>query len=143
MTAFVIAHQDSDFLDSPIFHAGSEQQQEAIAVFTDRESAQEYINTAGWSENYSVGELKPIQILKWFECAHEDGVDLVVVNPDRDWHLFGDRQDVIPLDEPRDAFAQLLQTELISKAEEAMSFETKDEPHPIAHALRQFAFTQN
>ncbi len=112
MNTFVIAHQNSEFLDSPVFYAGPEQQQEAIAVFTARETAQDYIDSAGWSQDYAVGELKPIQILNWFECAHEDEVHLVVVNPNREWQLFGDRQEVILLDDPREAFAQLVRMEL-------------------------------
>jgi len=143
MTAFVITHQDSEFLDTPIFHAGPEQQQEAIAVFTNREVAQEYIDTAAWSEHYGVGELKPIQILNWFECAHEDGVDMVVINPDRNWHPFGDRQEVILLDEPREAFARLLRSELIPKVDKQQFYEHEHQPHPIAHALRQFQFHRN
>lgn len=134
MSAFVIAHDDSEYLDSPIFHAGSELKQEAIALFTDRGSAQGYIDSAGWSDRYTVGELLPIQILKWFECAHEEGVDLIAINPDRNWHLFGERQKVILLDEPREAFARLLRTELISVVEQPRSVATECAPYPIANS---------
>lgn len=144
MAAFVIAHEETEFLTSPVFHAGPEQQHEAIAIFTSRESAQQYIEMAGWSADYAVGELLPIQILKWFESAHDDGVNLIVLDPDRSWHLFGDPQEVIHLDHPREAFVQLLHDELIPQADEAATAQHEDDqPKSLAQSLCQFVFSRN
>ena len=118
MSAFVIAHKESEELDTPVFYAGPTSEHEAIAIFTNREAAQHYVETAEWEVSYRVGELQPIQILKWFETAHEDGVDMVAVNPDRKKQLFGERQRMIPLVQPRDAFASLLKSALIEPEDE-------------------------
>jgi hypothetical protein len=45
---YVIARKGPDELDSPVFHAGDAGDEEAVAVFTTRETTQRYIDRAGW-----------------------------------------------------------------------------------------------
>ena len=48
MSLYVIARKSEDFLDSPVFHAGPDDEQEVIAVFTKPGLAEAYIEDAGW-----------------------------------------------------------------------------------------------
>ena len=113
MNIYVIAERGKDQLDSPIFHAGSEQEEEAIAVFTTRERAEQYIQEAQWSGSYDVGELRPLQVLKWFQTAHDEGVHMVAINPDPSWANLSTREEVLSLEDPAEAFSQLLRAELV------------------------------
>ena len=70
MPVYVIAKKGCEFLDTPVFHAGPSGKDEAVAVFNNRESAQQYIDEAGWSDQ-EVGELAPLQFLRWIVKAHE------------------------------------------------------------------------
>lgn len=117
MNAFVIAKKNSEFLDTPVFHAGQSGEEEAIAVFTSRELAAKYIGDAEWSDEYEVGELQPIQLVRWLAEANKEGTEMVVVNPDRSEHLVGDRQNVVYLKEPFETFADLLSGEIIKRAD--------------------------
>lgn len=117
MNAFVIAKKNSEFLDTPVFRAGASGDEEAIAVFTTRDLAAKYIDETDWPDEYEVGELKPIQLVRWLAVASEEGTEMVVVNPDRSEHLEGTKQRVMYLDEPFDAFANLLSSEIIKHAE--------------------------
>lgn len=117
MNAFVIAKKESEFLDTPVFHAGQSGDEEAIAVFTTHRSADEYIADAGWSSEYEVGELKPIQLVRWLVASSEEGTEMVVVNPNRSEHLQGAEQRVMYLDEPFEAFANLVSREILKHAE--------------------------
>jgi hypothetical protein len=117
MTAFVIAKKNSEFLDTPVFRAGADGREEAIAVFTSRETAEKYITDAGWTAEQEVGELQPIQLLRWIVTAYDQGTQMVVVDPTRARHLAGEPQSVVYLDEPMGTFAELLRSEFIKKTE--------------------------
>ncbi|HUG91043.1 MAG TPA: hypothetical protein VML55_09430 [Planctomycetaceae bacterium] len=95
---FVIAKKGMDFLDTPVFHAGESGAEEAVALFTDRQRAQQYLDRAGWGQTDEIGKLSPSDLLQWLVEANEDGVRYATVNPDRDRHLAGDPQPVLPLD---------------------------------------------
>lgn len=97
MSHCVIAKKNREFLDTPVFHAGPSGNEEAIAVFSNRESAQQYIDEAGWSD-HEVGELTPLQLLRWMVKAHEDGTAFLAVNPDRPGQLASKPQDVITIE---------------------------------------------
>lgn len=118
MSAFVIAKKNSEFLDAPVFRAGADGGEEAVAIFTSRDAATKYIEEAGWAGDHEVGVLEPIQVLRWIVSAHEQGTGMVVVNPDRARQLGGEPQSVVYLDEPMGTFAELLRSDLIQKAEE-------------------------
>lgn len=112
MTVYVIARKNEDFLDSPVFHAGEDNQQEAIAVFTSEANARTYIDDAGWGDEFRVSELRPIQMLRWFAMAHEDGCDLAAIDPSHNPGTDGGLQQTVDLREPLAAFAETLQTKL-------------------------------
>jgi|GEM_PF-1357598 hypothetical protein len=125
MNAFVIAKKNAEFLDSPVFHAGETGGEEAIAVFTTRERAAQYIDDAGWNEEYEVGELRPIQLVRWLATAHEEGTEMVTINPLRKAHLDGTEQRVVYLSEPFAAFAELLSGEIIKQADQDVEKEAR------------------
>jgi len=95
---FVIAKKDSDILDTPVFHAGESGEEEAVALFTSRHQAEQYLDRAGWGETDEIGELSPDNLFRWLVEAERGGVHYAVVNPDRDRHLAGDTQAVLSLD---------------------------------------------
>jgi len=97
MSLCVIAKKNREFLDTPVFHAGPSGNEEAIAVFSNRESAQQYIDEAGWSD-HEVGELTPLQLLRWMVKAHEDGTAFLAVNPNRPGQLASKPQVVITIE---------------------------------------------
>lgn len=97
MSVYVIAKKNCEFLDTPVFHAGPSGDEEAVAVFNSRESAQQYIDEAGWSD-HEVGELTPLQLLRWIVKVHEDGTAFLAVNPVRPEQLAGKQQDVITIE---------------------------------------------
>lgn len=119
MNVFVIAKKNSQFLDTPVFRAGQSGSDEAIAVFTTHDLASKYISDAGWASDYEVGELQPIQLVRWLAVASEDGTDMAVVNPDCNQHLGGVEQRVVYLDEPFTAFANLISTEILKHVDES------------------------
>lgn len=96
-TVFVIAKKGMDFLDTPVFHAGESGGEEAVALFTDRQSAQQYLNRAAWGETDEIGELPPSDLLQWLVESAEDGIRYVTINPDREQHLAGRPNRLLPL----------------------------------------------
>jgi len=115
MDTYVITQKSSEFVDSPVFHAGQEGDQEAIAVFTTRELAEQYLREADWQQQYEVGALRPVQLLRWFTVASENGTDMVMVDPDRKSQTAGEQQQVVYIGKPLSAFADVLRNDLIGK----------------------------
>ncbi len=113
MSVYVIAKKNSEFLDTPVFHAGPSGNEEAVAVFNNRESAQQYIVEAGWSDQ-EVGELSPLQLLRWMVKAHEGGTALLTVNPSRSGQVAGKQQEVVVIEAKLSKIADLLSAELQS-----------------------------
>jgi hypothetical protein len=113
---YVIAGKGSDELESPVFHAGDEGDEEAVAIFTTREGAQRYIDRAGWGESDEVGELPPRDYLRWLLLADDQGVHWLVVDPDRDRHLAGEPQAVVKIDEELAEFARSLTQDVVRSA---------------------------
>lgn len=94
---FVIAKKGIDFLETPVFHAGESGEEEAVALFTNRQQAEQYLDRAGWGETDEIGELSPSKMLRWLVEAEQDGIRNVTINPDRDRHRAGDPQSVLSL----------------------------------------------
>jgi hypothetical protein len=111
-TIFVIAKKGTEFLDTPVFHAGESDETEAVALFTGRLDAQRYLDHAGWTQTDEVGELLPVDMHWWLTQASGEGIRYVVVNPDRERHLAGGPQPVLYLEDlagksPHDLFRQV------------------------------------
>jgi hypothetical protein len=117
--AYVIARKGPDELDSPVFHAGDAGDEEAVAAFTTREAAQRYIDRAGWGAANEVGVLTPTDFLRWLLVAADQGVDWLVVDPDRDRHLAGEPQPVLGITEELAEFARSLIRDVASPSEPA------------------------
>lgn len=116
---YVIAREGSEELDSPVFHAGDAGNEEAVAVFTTRQAAQRYIDRAGWGETNKVGVLVPPDFLRWLLVASGQGVEWLVVNPDRDRHLAGEPQIVLGITEELAEFTRSLTRDVASLSEPA------------------------
>jgi hypothetical protein len=113
---YVIAGKGSDELASPVFHAGDAGEEEAIAAFTTREGAQRYIDRAGWGGSDEVGELPPLDFLRWVLLAADQDVHWLVIDPDRDRHLAGEPQVVVGIDEELGWFARSLTEDVAHSA---------------------------
>ena len=111
MSHCVIAKKNCEFLDTPVFHAGSSGNEEAIAVFTNPKSAQQYIDEAGWSD-HEVGELTPLQLLRWMVKAHEGGTTLLAINPNRSGQLASKPQDAVSIEAKLSEIANSLSASL-------------------------------
>jgi len=93
MPIHVIAKKDSDnVLDTVVFHAGEAGDQEAVAVFTNEESAQRYLNEADWEEPHEPVDLAPFALLQWLQRAYGQGVKYLAVDPKRQPQIEGEPQ---------------------------------------------------
>ena len=111
MSVYEIAMKDREFLDTPVFHTGPSGNEEAVVVFNNRESAQQYIDESGWSD-HEVGELTPLQLLRWMVKAHEDGTAFLAVNPDWPGQLANKPQEIITIEAKLSEIANLLSAAL-------------------------------
>lgn len=82
MVAYLIARENVDPLDTVVFAAGPNGKEEAVALFTDPNTAKSYIEAAGWEDEYTVATVEPIPFLRWLLHAYDDGVHHLVVDPD-------------------------------------------------------------
>ncbi len=81
MSLYVISKQDDPDLNSPVFHAGPDGGDEAVAAFTSAAQANAYIQTAGWQDEESVAELQSGSILRWLLDVEASGTSLLTVDP--------------------------------------------------------------
>jgi hypothetical protein len=109
---FVITKLGSNQLDTLVFQAGESGHDEAVALFTEQQLAQQYIEQAGWGESEQISEVSPDIALEWLQQSHREGIQYVTVNCKRKCHLAGDPQPVLLLDsineESTDSFMQEL-----------------------------------
>lgn len=115
MSVYVIAKRSTEQLDTPVFHAGPSDSEEAIAVFSDRNHAQRYIDDAQWSDQYEVGELDVFQLFRWIVKAYEQGTQYVTVDPNRQTHLAGQQQEVLIIEEKLASFAESLTRDILKQ----------------------------
>jgi hypothetical protein len=115
MSVYAIAKRGREFLDTPVFYAGSSDDEETIVVFTDRDSANQYIADAGWSD-HEVGELTSLQLLHLMVKAHADGTRFLAVNPDRTGHSAGKPQVVVTIEEKLNVVADSISRDLLGES---------------------------
>jgi hypothetical protein len=108
MAAYLIIQKNCDDWDVPVFRAGDGDRNEAIAVFTGRTRAAQYLHDAGLEEDHQVCEVSAIELLEIMVRAHDEGVAYVAVNPTREQQLAGERQPVIVLERQLTGFAETL-----------------------------------
>lgn len=94
MSFYVIADKDVPQLETIVFagEAG-----DAVAVFTDPNRAQQYIDDAGWSEKQTVATLDPIAFMEWLISCHRNGVRTMMTDPKRTEHERGQRVDTLDI----------------------------------------------
>ena len=115
MPAFVIARKNEQYLDAPVFHAGPNLDEEAVAVFTKRSLAQAYIDEAGWADDHSVESLTAMQLLRWMIHAHEDRAQYLTIDLDRTAQLAGEPQRVLAIEEKLADFAEQLTRAVLAR----------------------------
>lgn len=96
---FVLGRQDAELLESPVFHAGAGNDEEAVPVFRQREAALLYLQSADWQNDYEPVSLAPQALKDWLGTAHADGVKFVALDLNRQEHLRGQTQTVLPVAE--------------------------------------------
>lgn len=116
MSAYVIAKKEEELLDTPVFYAGESNAEEAIAVFTGRDTAARYIEDAGWKENYEVGELNAIDLLRWVVKAHDEGTQYLAVNPAYHRQVAEEEQEIIVIVGQLASFAEALTRDILAAA---------------------------
>lgn len=82
MPAYLITRKNVEPLDTVVFSAGPNENEEAIALFTDPNAAETYVQEAGWENEYTVATVDSIPFLRWLLHAYDDGVRHLVVDPD-------------------------------------------------------------
>lgn len=98
MTAYLICHSNVESLDTVVFSAGPSGREEAVALFTDPKSAEQYIAEAGWSGEYTVATVDPIPLLRWLLKAYDDGVQHIVVDPKYSQQQAGERLNTLSIE---------------------------------------------
>lgn len=99
MSVYVIAKRGMELLDTPVFHAGEAEGEEAVAIFRTANSADRYIDSAGWADEYEAGELDSLQLLCWLVQAYEEGTRNLAINPDWSQQTAGTPQEVIVIED--------------------------------------------
>ncbi len=92
MATYLIANKKTQQLETIVF-AG--EGGDVVAVFTDPANARKYIEDAGWTEEFTVATLQPIEFLQWLLKCHQNGVESLVTDPKRVEHESGDRLNVL------------------------------------------------
>jgi hypothetical protein len=115
MFVYVITQQEnlSDEIDTPILECGVDRNESALPVFTSEERAKQYINEANWDADQQVAELSTLEAAKLLLVAGDNEVSHLVIDPERQSHLSGVPQSVVPLDDTLQAHTELL-TELVN-----------------------------
>lgn len=98
---YVLTQRGEDQLDTPVFHAGDSGEDEAVAVFTERGKAEEYLRQASWDQQVPAA-LAPQDLSQWLRKVRDDGIGLLTVNPNRQEQVKGEPQAVIVLSEDVD-----------------------------------------
>lgn len=98
MSAYLITRVNVTPLDTVVFSAGPKDNEEAVAVFTDPRNAEQYIEQAGWIDQYTVATLDPIPFLRWLLQAHDDGVRHIAIDPAYAEQMAGTRLNTLSIE---------------------------------------------
>ncbi|RMF41276.1 MAG: hypothetical protein D6753_09865 [Planctomycetota bacterium] len=91
MAAYLICRNGVDDLETIVFSAGPNENEEAVAVFSDPAKAEAYLQAAGLDGEYTVATVDPIPFLRWVITAHDNGVQHLVVDPDYEQQKAGQK----------------------------------------------------
>ncbi len=96
MATYLIAKKDIKQLETIVF---STEGGEAVAVFTDPKNAQQYIDDAGWSDEFTVATLDAIAFMEWLITCYRNGVQFMATNPKRSEQEAGMKVDSLNIEE--------------------------------------------
>lgn len=116
MGIYVIAKKDVADLQTAVFYADEDGQEEAVAVFTSDDRARVYITDSDWDQTETVAELTPIDFLQWLTSIHSKGTRYLAVNPVRDDQEQGIDQPVLNIEEQLLELAAVLEGKLNAPA---------------------------
>jgi hypothetical protein len=91
---YVIVPKGQDAPEIPIFDAGDRR---AVAVFTDRNLALAFLQTARWEDEYEPRDLASLALEMVLDEARRQRVELILVNPRYQESRTGERQKAIDL----------------------------------------------
>jgi hypothetical protein len=98
MAAYLICRKERQDLETMVFSAGPNSSEEAVLLFTNPDAAQQFIDEAGWSAEWTVATVDAIPLLHWFLKAHEDGIQHVAVDPLWNDHAAGKRLSTLSIE---------------------------------------------
>lgn len=99
MSPYVISKtNDKSVLDTIVFHAGEDGDEEAVAVFTNEAAAQNYVDQANWDEPHRPVALAPLALLQWLYQSYNQGVQNLTVDPQRQPQIAGHPQPVLSIE---------------------------------------------
>lgn len=107
---FVVARRGSDPAETPAFGDGAGSL--AVAVFTDRNRAFHYVQSAGWLDTHEPVALAPADLGPWLREVRAAGVGHALLNPNRQHHVRGEPQRTLPLDSRLDRSDEAFYDEL-------------------------------
>lgn len=95
MSTFVLTNKSTSELETTVF---SSEGGDAVAIFTDHQNAQQYLDDAGWNDMMTVAELDSVQLMEWLIHCHRNGVRLMVTDPNRMEHQAGMRLSTLEIE---------------------------------------------
>ncbi|TWU14337.1 hypothetical protein CA54_31820 [Symmachiella macrocystis] len=116
MGIYVIAKKNVADLQTAVFYADEDGQEEAVAVFTSDDRARVYISDSDWDQTETVAELTPIDFLQWLTSIRGKGTQFLAVNPVRDDQDQGIAQPVLNIEEQLLELAAVLEGKLEAPA---------------------------
>ncbi|QDU46365.1 hypothetical protein Mal52_48840 [Symmachiella dynata] len=116
MGIYVIAKKNVTELQTAVFYADDDGQEEAVAVFTNDDRAHVYITDSDWDQTETIAELTPIDFLQWLTSIHSKGTHYLAVNPVRDDQEQGIAQPVLNIEELLSELAAALEGKLKAPA---------------------------
>jgi len=107
---FIIARRNGTPNDTVIFTGDSGDQ--AVAVFTDREHAILYLQSAEWNQTHHPVSLSPIDLGDWLRERNRQGVTAVAVDPNHQHQIQGEPQTALSLEGRTEFLGDVLYHEL-------------------------------
>ena len=69
-----------------------------MAVFTQLNGAEKYIDDANWGEDFCAAKLEPIDFLEWLIQCYRNGVRFMATNPNRQMQVSGQSIDTLEIE---------------------------------------------
>lgn len=98
MAAYLISRTNVEALETVVFSAGPNDNEEAVAVFTDPKAVEAYMKDAGWESEYTVATVQPIPFLRWLLKLHDEGVQHIAIDPNYSEQHTGQRLNTLSIE---------------------------------------------